>query len=368
MKKRTLNNKGAVTVITVMIFSLLILGFSAVVIDAGVLYSSRKAMVTSADAAALAGAKEMEKVLGVTNSTTIASIKAKAIAIAKETAKRNGSGPDPTVELVKMNIRLNDGSMSNRDVIVVSAKRTENLIFFRFLNKYTSNVSFKAAATWGYIRTLRSGQLLPLYLTEENYETSHTLHGGRSTFNDTTFPNQHGFIYLDPAWNGQNVINDAIAGNTTKISMSIDTEFEGKSGVANSVIAAVETRFVKAQKLGTPTARRDYMYGLVPVVELSRTQGNKLYFQIKTFAVVEILDIMINANKGSPEALYGNNYTRIGTGKTYNPEVEGVSYDKGALLVRFTGEIRQVEVVIQNNDQTTNPTIPDSAKYSKLVQ
>lgn len=361
------NDRGSITVFSLLIFSMVLLAFTAVVIDVGFLYASRRSMVTAADAGALAGSKEMEKVLGITDAGSIQDIRSNAMAIAHSVALQNGAEVTD-IDIRTMDVELEDGSMDNRDVIVVKVQREEKLIFFRFLEKYTTDVSAQAIGTWGYIRTVRGGQILPLYVTQSTYLASNTLHDGKMTFNDNLYPNQAGFIYIDPSWSGQNDINEAISGEATKITLELDTEFEGKSGTSQTVINAVESRFKEAQKMSTALARRSYMYGLIPIATYDHNQGNKVYFDIKTFAVYEILDVMINNNKGTPEALYGPDSTRSGISKVYNPSIEGRSYPKGTILGEFTGEVRQIEVVIEDNDQSTNPEIPDSAKYSKLVQ
>ncbi|MDD2371737.1 MAG: pilus assembly protein TadG-related protein [Firmicutes bacterium] len=371
MKKEFMkSNRGSVSIFTMLIFLFVILVFSAVVIDVGFVYSTRKQMITSADAAALAGAKEMEKTLSESSESSISQIKARAITIAKNIAIENGAQGEPEVVIEKMNIKLADGTTDYRDVIKVKVTTDEKLIFFRFIDKFNLDVNGVAIATWGYVTNVTAGQLLPLYTTPDLFLSSNTLHSGKMSFNDSLFPNQRGYIYLDPAWNGQNIINEAIEGVPTKITLALDTVFEGKSGVAQSVIGSVETRMKNAQKLETPTDRRAYMYGLVPIAEFYSSSGNTVYFQIKSFAVYEIIDVMTKTNTGSPEALLGSNYTKIGTGKTYSPaDNEGNDYEKGTIYGKFTGEVRELEVIIEKNDQDGNIlTITSGAKYSKLIQ
>lgn len=371
MKRDILKNeKGSVSIFTIIVFLFVLLIFAAVVIDIGFIYSTRKQMVTAADAGALAGAKEMEQVLGTDSTSTVAQIKAKAIAIAKNTAIQNGAEGEPVVSIEKMNVKLVDGSTDYRDVIKVKATSEENMIFFRFVDIFNMNVSGKAVATWGFVTEVTSGQLLPLYTTPELFVQSANLHSGQMTFNNELYPNQSGFIYLDPAWNGQSIINQAIAGIPTKINLQLDLLFEGKSGVSQSVIGAVETRMKKAQTLGSADDRRAYMYGLIPIAEFDHNQGNQVFFQINSFAVYEIIDVMTNKNKGSAEALLGANYTRLGYAKTYDPATNGgIDYAKGTIYGKFTGEVREIEVVIQQNDQDGNVlTNISGAKYSKLIQ
>lgn len=364
------DTRGSVGIFTVLIFIFGLFVFSAVVIDVGFIYSTRRQMVTASDAAALAGAKEMEKTLGSDSAYTITQIKAKAIVIAKNTAIQNGAEGEPIVSIEKMNVVLSNGSTDYRDVIKVKAVSDEKMIFFRFIDKFNMEVSGSAVATWGFVTKVTAGQLLPLYTTPELFIESNTLHSGKMSFNDSLYPNQRGFIYLDPQWNGQNIINKAIEGIPTKIALGLDTLFEGKSGASLSVISSVEERMKKAQSLANPEDRRAYMYGLIPIAEFSNSQGGQTFFQIKSFAVYEILDIMTNTNKGSPEALLGTNYTRFGSSRTYSPdENNGVDYAKGTIYGKFTGEVREIEVVIEQGDQQGNVlTITSGARYSKLIQ
>ena len=371
MRKNIIKNeRGSVSIFTILVFLFVLLIFAAVVVDVGFIYSTRKQMVTAADAGALAGAKEMEKVLGSDSDFAVSEIKAKAIAIAKNTAIQNGAEGEPEVVIEKMNVSLGNGTTDYRDVIKVVSTTEESMIFFRFIDQYFMNVSAKAVATWGFVTEVTSGQLLPLYTTPELFLTSNNLHEGQMTFNNELYPNQSGFIYLDPAWNGQNIINEAIAGVPTKINLELDLLFEGKSGVAQSVIGAIETRMKTAQTLESADDRRAFMYGLIPIAEFYEDQGGQVFFQIKSFAVYEIIDVMTNENKGSPEALLGTNYTRLGSSTTYDPATNGgVDYAKGTIFGRFTGEIREIEVIIQQGDQNGNElTSISGAKYSKLIQ
>jgi hypothetical protein len=371
MKKNLIcNTRGSVNIFVILVLALGLFAFAAVVIDVGFIYSTRRQMVTASDAAALAGAKEMEKTLGSDSAYAVSSLKAKAIEIAKNTAIQNGAEGEPIVTIEKMNVKLADGSTDYRDVIKVKAVSDEKMIFFRFIDQFNMEVSGTAVATWGFVTKVTAGQLLPLYTTPELFIDSNNLHSGKMTFNDTLFSNQRGFIYLDPQWNGQNIINKAIEGVPTKITLGLDTLFEGKSGTSQSVINAVEERMKKAQALANPEDRRAYMYGLIPIAEFDSNQGNQTFFQISSFAVYEIIDVMTNTNKGSPEAILGPNYTRLGSSRTYTADDNnGADFEKGAIYGRFTGEVREIEVVIEQGDQQGNIlTITSGARYSKLIQ
>jgi len=90
------DQKGAVLPFVALIMVFVIFGMMAIVVDAGGLYNVRKQMVTAADAAALAGAKEMEKNLSASVSESEkATIRAKAEQIAKSIATKNGAEGEP---------------------------------------------------------------------------------------------------------------------------------------------------------------------------------------------------------------------------------------------------------------------------------
>lgn len=371
MKENIIKDKrGSVSIFTVLVFLFALFAFAAVVIDVGFIYSTRRQMVTASDAAALAGAKEMEKTLGSDSAYAITQLKAKAIVIAKNTAIQNGAEGEPVVTIEKMNVKLANGSIDYRDVIKVKAVSDEKMIFFRFIDQFNMEVSGSAVATWGFVTKVTAGQLLPLYTTPELFIESNTLHSGKMSFNDALYPNQRGFIYLDPQWNGQNIINKAIEGIPTKITLGLDTLFEGKSGASQSVIGSVEARMKKAQSLANAEDRRAYMYGLIPIAEFNKSQGGQTFFQINSFAVYEIIDVMTIKNKGSVEALLGTNYTRLGSSKTYSSaDNNGADLEKGTIYGKFTGEVREIEVVIEKGDQQGNIlTITSGARYSKLIQ
>lgn len=351
--------RGAVAVFTVLVIAMGILVFAGLVVDAGFLYNGHKQMVTAADAGALAGAMEMEKTLIDHSEYYVSQVKQAAVAIARQVAIDNGAEGTPEVVIKNKLVRLSNGTQDYRQVIEVKAQKSQPLYFMRLVNTTSTNVSAASTATWGYTQTVTGGQLLPLYIDKETLKT--TLHDGKQTFNDNLYPNQHGFMYIDPTWHGAEDLNKAISGSPTKITLALNTVFEGKAGSQESMIAAVETRMKTAQKLTTPTERKNFMYGLVPVVTLASSSGGKLYFNIEYFAVYEILDVMTATNKGSPEALAAPNYTRSGVAKSYS------GYSKGTILGRFTGEVRQLDVVIRDGDQDYNHDYTDADLYSKLV-
>lgn len=372
------DENGAVGVFAILILAFVLLGFSAIVVDAGILYTSRKGMVTAADAGALAGAMEMEKSLGVTDPVALSNIKQRAIQIAKDTAIKNGAVGNPLVEVKKMNVKLADGSISNRDVIQVDVERNEKLVFANFLGIGDSDVAASAVATWGIVREIRGGFALPIFLSKEAYDLGiDYIHDGKVTMNGITYDAQRGFLYINPNWNGQNEINKAIEDGSGEITIKAGDIFEGKTGLAQSMIGAIENRMKAANKLSTRQEREAYMHGLVPIAEFHSNQGGgTVNYTILKFAVYEIRDVILKEKdgnleipSGSPHALLTNDYKSVGNGneKKYDPAVYGVMYPKGTVIGRLTGEVRELTVVITDGDQTG--TVDDStALYSKLVK
>lgn len=115
--------KGSIAVLTAISLSALV-GFSAIVIDIGILYMNRSQLINMADAAALAGVQELP---GRSDA---------AQAVAADYAARNGKAGD-TVETELAN---------NYTEITVSASRDVTLFFSRIFNSQTSKL-ISASAT-----------------------------------------------------------------------------------------------------------------------------------------------------------------------------------------------------------------------------
>jgi hypothetical protein len=154
------DEKGTALVLVCLAFVLL-LGFSALVIDYGALALERRKMVTAADAGALAGARILLEASG--NSSAISA----AEQAARETAIANGAQPD------LVNVNVNDHYVykgKEIQVIIVNTGHHKDFIFSRVLNLSSHHMDVKARAvgTWGYV-TRADEDFLPLFIEASQF-------------------------------------------------------------------------------------------------------------------------------------------------------------------------------------------------------
>lgn len=371
--------KGAVLPLVALFIIFVVFGMAALVVDAGTLYNTRKSMVTAADAGALAGAKEMEKILGVTDGGQISSIKSNAIAIAKSLAIKNGAEGEPVVELTKMNVELAGGGTSYRDVIVVTVTKNEKHDFAKMIGFDDSDVRAQAVATWGYSTEVTGGQIFPLFMLEEAFiEGETTLHSGKVTLENgvESDPNR-GYLRLGEGATGQKIINDTLSGENMDEEFTFHEVVVSETGQANSMINAIEDRMKTAAALGTVEERKQFMSGLIPIVISEAAIEDEDFkpkahvnLTIQYFAVYTIHDVIVNEGndgtkdaEGSSFALTTTNFTKVSSAATYVPD-----YAKGTLLGEFTGEIIELTSVIKDGDQDPLPEYEGLSRYSKLVK
>jgi len=376
------DERGSVLPLVALLIIFVFFGFTAIVVDAGSMYNSKRAMVTAADAGALAGAKEMEKTLGA-SSSEVASIKAKAKAIAIKLAKENGAEEEPTVSFDKINVTLEDGTSKLRDAIIVTVTKNEKHNFAQFIGLTdNNNVSAKAVATWGYNKKIAGGQILPLFMLKESYiKNENILHSGKVTLeNGTVSDPNRGFVKLGDDANGMKIINDTLSGVNMDREFTLGEILVSETGQANAMISAVEDRMKKANSFSTLAERKQFMTGLIPIVTseaaIEETPINEnsepklkahLNLTINYFAVYIIYDIVTDGNgksqaKGSEFALDKINFKQIGTKANYTP-----FFYKGTMIGEFTGEIIELRTVITDEDQLPQPDYEGLSKYSKLV-
>lgn len=124
MRKLLGEQKGSVAVLTALSITVL-MGFAALAVDIGNLYLNKTQLSTMADAAALAGARDLPS--GDSEAETAALIY----------AKKNGY-PDDNVQTI-----VN----SDSTIITVTVKRTIPLIFAKIFNLSTSDVSATSKAS-----------------------------------------------------------------------------------------------------------------------------------------------------------------------------------------------------------------------------
>lgn len=366
LRKLIKSENGAAVPFIVLILVLGLFGFIALVVDVGFMYDAKKEMVTAADAGALAGAKEMEKSLGLSDLTAIEQIKSNAVKIAKSVAIRNGAEGTPVVNIKKEYVELSAGPPEYRDIIEVSVLKNEKLIFARFLDINDTNVSAKAIATWGYTQEVTGGQILPLFMLEQPYlDGVDIMKEGNVVNGETTYPSNWGFAYIDEASQGQNDLNILLDGTNVDKRFKIETLIDGKSGNGQSIIGAIKGRIDKAGVLATKEARQQFMTGLVPIVDIENVQGQQLTLKIKYFAVYLIKDIVVssnaNINLGYVNALDGENLISDGIAINY----PGLA--SGTVIGEFTDEKIYLSVVVTDGDQDILAGLTGMSKYSRLI-
>lgn len=139
------NEKGAVLVLVALSMTVLI-GFTALVTDVGIMYFNRTDMQKAADAAALAGAQRLPS-----NPST-------ATSDAGSYALLNG-----VTNIDNISVVTEDG---NRE-ITVTVNRDVNLLFARILGHNTSQIGVTATARLETVSGLGPGMLIPFGLPAE---------------------------------------------------------------------------------------------------------------------------------------------------------------------------------------------------------
>lgn len=374
LKKFFKDDQGVALPIVALLFGFFLIGFVAIVVDAGTLYNTRKSMVTAADAGALAGAMEVEKSLGKSISE-IETTKTQAKQIAINVAKQNGA-VNPTATIEKMNIKLATG-MENRDVIIVSVTKNQSLTFARILGVDDSDVSAKAVATWGFARKLSGGQFLPIFTTTTLIEKDTPLHNKFVYPDGDPVAGNWGWV---EGFGNVKDIKAILSGSITE-DVQISSVLEGKSGNIQAMFDGDNTigeknaqglglRFDKAFELVKYEDRKNFMRGLVPVIDDSVNpivkENGVVELPISYFAVFQIEDYTASDNVGSARAFTADYSARVGPGgvKSY-PDVK-----QGSIFGYFPDEphilIDQVATVSQN-DQISNGNVSETT-YHKLIK
>lgn len=367
MLKRLLKEeKGAAVIVLTIILSVFALGFIALVVDAGILYEKRKMMITSADAAALAGAQILRDSDG--EDITEAEDAARDFAIA------NGADPDNVEVLVgDKEVTLQDDETEVRQIVEVTVLNTEPLIFARFMGDDNSDVAAHSIATWGYVYKSYIGDFIPLFSfnTEYQLDTDIKLHG---RVEDTNF---YGFIDIG---NGMGDIKAGISGTTVTGGYIYENMLDGKPGEGDSVRLAIEDRMKKAQGKATAEERRNAMIGLIPIIDrdeffdIEENNGgnaNKYKLPIDYFGYFEIIDVIKkNGDKGSPEALDpSNEYNKVTTQFDYTTLLGGEKAGDTYILGRFIGDKVEARTIAEIGDQINpNPDGDPPARYYKLIK
>lgn len=399
VRKFLKDEKGAALPFVAIILGLFALGFVALAVDLGIVYIDRKEMITSADAAALAGAQVLEN----SDGKKVKEAREAAIEFAKKngadeslfTVPTNPNTPDTPENphnpyVGSKSVTLPDGSTDVRQVVEITVEKKQPLVFARFLGDENANVKAHAVATWGYIKATYMN-FLPLFVFDSTYEQSDDIKGIDLFLHDKVDPSNNGYGLIDVSGS----INPLIAGTSSGGTIIYNNLLDGKSGKMEDVYGAVVDRMENAQAKSTDEEKRNYMIGLVPVIDRdafdaidANQKGNASQWKlpIKYFAYFEILDVIKqNETDGSPEALIlnsDNHYVRRGEPTAeYKDFLEhnnllaltGNGDEKGAdstiIYGRFTGQTVPATVDSNVGDQVKpNNHGSPPAPYIKLIQ
>jgi len=343
------DQRGA-TLVLVALFLVVIMGFVALAVDAGEFYKARREMVTAADAAALAGAKAL--------------VEGKMEAEAKNDAtdyavynKAQGSLIVPEVKTITY-----DGSP--RKVIEVKVGRNEKWIFAKVFGFTDKNIMAGAVATWGYVKKVTGGDVLPVFIEVEEYSLDDPipLHYGKLIDNEVDILG--GNWGLLDVGSGKEAVKVAFSGDPVdKTFVSGDPpRAESEPGSADSIIKGIEKRMERCAG-GEVT-----MYGLVPLIDQITGSGGKLDLRIIGFAVYLIEDVITD----KPVKGAGSEWADFDPSTPPKVYLDGEGkplYDKATIIGHFTGETVDVSVVVQPDDQTNpNPGGSPPTTYVKLIE
>jgi len=283
--------KGQVMVI-VALAMVVLLGFTALAVDGGALYLERRNMVTAADAAALAGAKE----LYLSDSNV-----AKAVAEAKKYAETNGAAITDEIEVV--NVDYNGATVKG---VSVNVGRNKGYTFGRVLGLDNTNVMAKATAVWLY-PTHYAGDLFPLF-----YElpSGNELPDDQQVLLDEKLTS--GNWGLLDVGSGMNDINDVFAGVPYSAGELVAFYTSGgdyvlaytQPGNAESRINAIEERMDKAKNPDSGVT----MEGIIPIAREFEENG-KAVIKIVGFASFLIEDVITAETKETDNLWWGRGST-----------------------------------------------------------
>lgn len=335
IKKFLKDEKGATLPFVTIILGLFALGFIALVVDVGILYVQRKAMITSADAAALAGAQALRDSQGVNVS--------EAETIAKNYAIANGADPSQVeVSVSNKSVIIPNGTSETRQVVDVTVGKNQPLIFARFLDDKNPDVKAYAIATWGYVK---KSDFCPIFIFNTGYklETDITLHDNVTLDNENDLKtNGYGFIQIGPG-EGMNDIKKAIEGTIDVEPKSVGDILSGAPGKRESVYNSIMTR------IGDTV--------IIPIIDwkaFSERSDNK----DKEGNIIE------NVQDWNLPIMFFAYFTITDVIKQNEKGIESVQ-----IIGHFTGETVDEIPVIESGDQSNpNPDGDTPATYFKLIK
>lgn len=342
LKKFIKDENGGVMPLIAIILGLFALGFIALVVDVGTLYSKRKAEITCADSAALAGAQVLReyKVSGLPDDEA----KTKALETANNYAVTNGLNTgDFNVYVGEKTVTLPNGTQDQRQVVEVSVKKNYPLIFAKFLGYENTDVNAYALATWGYDK---KSSYFPMFIFNTSYDlnTSIALHENVTVLDNETSlkTSSYGFVQVG-ASEGMSDIRKAIEGSITVNPEKVGKVLNGAPGKRESVYSSAMTRI--GDTVIVPVINWDIFKTMTENLKADGTiKSNPVdwHLPIDFYAYFKITNVIQQNVKGIDSV-----------------EIQG----------EFTGKVPDEEIYVEDDDQVNPNEGGDApATYSKLIK
>ena len=368
---KLLNDDSGVALVLVALCLLVIIGFGAIVADAGLMYRTKRDMVASADACALAVAQEMADAMTVSKGTTpLTEADAQTLA---EKYKMRADSVD--VSFVTVKLPDKDGVLIDFEAVKADVVRNEKYFFGKAISsKDSGNVRATATAIWEYPTILAGGNILPA-LTQIDDFNKHLanpnlnmyLHDSTNT-DGTALPNSH-WALLDIYTGGtSNIKNGLRGGFPLNFSENLEVvEFGDEIGNEDKKIWAENGNKLNYTRDGIGESDKDIekdgrivraeagltqMEGIIPITDSIMVSGREEVF-IRGFALYEITDCVQN-NDGT--GLNGGPYYITDENGNFALDRNGekVPYPIGTTIGHFTSGITDTKVIAGDQDQSHN--------------
>jgi hypothetical protein len=271
---RRLDNKGNAAII-LCIAIVVLLGFTAYVIDIGLLYAERTKLSNAVDAAALAAVLELP------------ASSSKAEAVAKEYLTKNGVSPDDTTI---------DVSDDNKSIEIKGIRNVEHF-FAPVIGIDSSDVSAGAKAVIGPAKSVNGG-IRPFAVEAFDYT-----YGARVTLKEGGGDGYHGnYKALALGGTGKPTYqNNAIHGYNGTIAVGdwISTETGNMTGATNAIANYINSEvsnvdFTNPESVSIP--RDSVRLWTIPLVETLIVNGRE-QVQVIAFAQFYVEKVESNAGK-----------------------------------------------------------------------
>ena len=258
--KRLYKDQSGVSMVLVAILMVAILGFSAIVVDAGALYFKKGQLQKALDAAVLAGTQELR---GKPFNETV---KNSAIYTAKEIAQKNGiSIVDDGTESNKIEVTQNS--------VAITQTVNENLYFARVLSPDFTDADVKAYAKAEYQSLLNSSEAIPMML---KYNAFKNVYFGQEfeLKEEHSETGNFGFIAID----GSNGADDLRIAIENGVEVKIGDSHYPEPGRISSATSTLNARIVadnndpsRSDKCNDPTKADSSCKRLVtiPIVDVT---------------------------------------------------------------------------------------------------